>query len=65
MREKIIGKYEIVDIRKPNQRYGILTDNPLEAIWEANKCPEFRIINNICGEKEFYKKNGKYRVRRS
>ena len=32
----------------------MLTDNPREAVWEANKSP-LREIENICGERDFYK----------
>lgn len=51
--EKIIGKYKVVDYSKPNQPSSMLTDNPREAVWEANRRPN-RVIVNICGEKEFY-----------
>lgn len=60
--EKIIGKYKVTDYTKPNQTNTILTDNPLEAMWEANRRPN-RVIENICGEREFYKdENGKYKL---
>lgn len=60
--ERIIGKYKVVDYAKPNMPNSMLTDNPLEAMWEANKFPT-RVIENICGEREFYKdENGKYKL---
>lgn len=60
--DPIIGKYKVIDYIKPNMPNSMLTDNPLEAMWEANKRPT-RVIENICGEREFYKdENGKYRL---
>lgn len=60
--EHIIGKYKVVDYSKPNMPNSMLTDNPLEAMWEANRFPN-REIENICGEREFYKdENGKYKL---
>ena len=60
--EEIIGKYKVVDYSKPNKPSSMLTDNPREAVWEANKFPH-REIENICGEREFYKdENGKYKL---
>lgn len=60
--EHIIGKYKVVDYSKPNMPNSMLTDNPLEAMWEANKFPN-RVIENICGEREFYKdENDKYKL---
>ena len=60
--EQIIGKYKVVEYSKPNKPNSMLTDNPLEAVWEANKFPH-REIENICGEREFYKdENGKYKL---
>lgn len=52
MKPKIIGKYKITDPR--GAIYTIRTDNPIEAVWEANKGSN-RTIHNICGEREFYK----------
>lgn len=52
--ERIIGKYKVVDYTRPNMPYSILTDNPREAVWEANKLPNREIVN-ICGERSFYK----------
>jgi hypothetical protein len=61
--EEIIGKYKVIDFTKPNMPSSMLTDNPREAVWEANKFPDRRKIENICGEREFYKdENGKYRI---
>ena len=61
--ERIIGKYKVVDFSKPNMNNTMLTDNPSEAIWEANKFPKTRRIENICGEREFYRdETGKYRI---
>lgn len=60
--EHIIGKYKVVDYSKPNMPNSMLTDNPLEAMWEANRFPN-REIENICGEREFYKdETGRYRL---
>jgi hypothetical protein len=60
--EQIIGKYKVVDYSKPKQPNSIFTDNPIEAMWEANKRPT-RVIENICGEREFYKdESGKYKL---
>lgn len=61
--EFIIGKYKVIDRNKPNKPYSILTDNPLEAVYEANKFPN-RSIENICGEREFYIEDGKYKLRK-
>lgn len=61
--EEIIGKYKVIDFTKPNMPSSMLTDNPLEAVWEANKFPGRRKIENICGEREFYKdETGKYKL---
>ena len=47
---------------KPRKPYRIYTDNPSEAVWEANRRPTREIVN-ICGERKFHKdENGKYRV---
>lgn len=62
---ELIGKYEVVDVRYPKHISKIITDNPLEAVWEANKFPKTRTINNICGEAEIYQEDGKWKVRRS
>lgn len=51
--ENIIGKYKVIDYNRPNKPSTMLTDNPREAVWEANRRPN-RVIENICGEKEFY-----------
>ena len=60
--EPIIGKYKVIDYTKPNMPNSMLTDNPLEAMWEANRRPN-RVIENICGEREFYKdETGRYRL---
>ena len=60
--EKIIGKYCVIDYAKPRKPYRIYTDNPSEAVWEANRRPTREIVN-ICGERKFHKdENGKYRV---
>ena len=44
--EKIIGKYLVY--LPGDKRHGMLTDNPREAVWEANKTPG-KEIKNICG----------------
>lgn len=53
-KDEIIGKYKIIDYTRPKQPSTMLTDNPREAVWEANKSPN-RVIENICGERDFYK----------
>lgn len=58
---KIIGKYEVVSFQHEHP-HTMLTDNPREAIWEANKYP-MNVIMNICGDKEFYKDKGAWRFR--
>lgn len=58
----IIGKYKVIDYTKPNMPNSMLTDNAIEAMWEANRFPN-RVIENICGEREFYKdETGRYRL---
>lgn len=60
--EDIIGKYKVVDYRNPKKPSIMLTDNPIEAMWEANKQPT-RVIENVCGERQFYKdETGRYRL---
>lgn len=60
--DKIIGKYKVIDYTKPSQPNFILTDNPREAVWEANRRPTREIVN-ICGEREFYiGDDGKYHM---
>lgn len=65
LKERIIGKYAVITTKTSGrgaQESTILTDNPIEAIWEANRLPN-RVIQNICGEREFYKdENGKYKL---
>ena len=59
----MIGKYLVYT---PGNRYKkdqILTDNPREAVWEANRIPG-RMIKNICGEKQFYQDEGRWRTKR-
>lgn len=61
--EHIIGKYKVTDYTHKKRPYKMITDNPLEAMWEANKNPSVRVIENICGEREFYKdETGRYRL---
>lgn len=52
--EEVIGKYKVVDYTKPNQPNTLITDNPREAVWEANRRPNREIVN-VCGERNFYK----------
>lgn len=59
--ERIIGKYKIIDPSTLERDMTMLTDNPREAIWEANKNP-YRTIVNICGEREIRKEDGKWRI---
>lgn len=60
---RIKGKYK-VHIPSDDDRRGetIITDNPREAVWEANKSTD-RTIENVCGEKEFYIEDGKWHSR--
>lgn len=59
--ERIIGKYVVVD--NCNRYYSkIYTDNPLEAVYEANKKSTREIIN-ICGEREFYHDGDRWRLK--
>ena len=62
----IIGKYivECEHCGKGGARMKIKTDNPLEAVWEANKFPDRNVIN-VCGEREIYQEDGKWKVRKS
>lgn len=57
---RIKGKYLVRDAR--GNKYNIKTDNALEAIWEANKFPDIRTIENKRGEKNFYKDEGKWKI---
>lgn len=57
-KEEIIGKYAIID---PRYKSPILTDNPLEAVWEANRIPG-RDIQNICGDKQFIKEGDTWKI---
>jgi hypothetical protein len=60
---EIIGKYCVEYKCKYHTVIDrIYTDNALEAAWEANK--KNGTIVNICGEREFYKEDGKYKVRK-
>lgn len=59
----IIGKYKVSFHKSHSINDGMFTDNPLEAMWEANKDPQNRVIENICGERQFYKdETGRYRL---
>ena len=62
--EYIIGKYKVICKTKANQTHTIVTDNPLEAVQEANRFPDSTIIN-VCGEKEIYEEKGIWKVRKS
>lgn len=59
--DKIKGKYNVIDARNGGSK--IRTDNHLEALWEANKFPGVREIINVCGEKEFYREDGRWKAR--
>lgn len=61
-RERIVGKYIVHNCTEYNGV--IITDNPLEAVWEANKSPN-RYIENVCGEREIYKEKDIWKVRKS
>lgn len=58
----IVGKYEVIQ-RQHVEVATLHTDNPREAIWEANKCP-LNIPINICGDVDFYKTSEGWRFRR-
>lgn len=62
--EDIIGKYKVIDLNKPKQPSSMLTDNAREAVWEANRRPN-RIIENICGEKEFYHDESGWHIKKN
>ena len=49
--EPVIGKYLVTDSEREN--YSLLTDNHIEAIYEANK-RKTRTIKNLQGERDFY-----------
>ena len=60
--EQILGKYKVIDYTRPNMPSTIVTDNAREAVWEANRKPDKRRIENVCGEKEFYRdEEGKWK----
>ena len=59
-KKRIKGKYRVYDGRG-SVEHPILTDNPREALWEANKFPWME-IKNICGERQFYKENGRWKM---
>ena len=44
---EIIGKYKVVDTRAKKQLGTIVTDNHLEAIWEANRSLKRADISKI------------------
>lgn len=61
--EIIEGKYLVRRHMRVHSRT-VLTDNPREAIWEANKDPDNCTITNLCGDKEFYREDkGAWRFR--
>lgn len=59
-KENMIGKYCVIDYshKIPSK---LLTDNPREAMWEANKSNTRGIIN-ICGDREFYHDGERWRI---
>lgn len=60
---KIKGKYRVnLPTTNGYKAETIITDNPREAVWEANKLPG-RTVENICGEREFYIEDGKWHSR--
>jgi len=62
-RYKIKGKYEVhIPSDGGRKSETIITDNPREAVWEANKSAN-RTIENVCGEKEFYFDDNKWHSR--
>lgn len=61
--DSLVGKYKVVEVSgKTSKKSTIITDNAVEAVWEANKFPNDRIIINVCGEREIRKENGKYKL---
>lgn len=58
----VIGKYE-VHTKTPYNRMSIYhTDNPREAMWLANKCPEVSTPVNVKGERDFVKEMGRWKL---
>lgn len=60
---QIIGKYVVTDQVVGNRYIHLVTDNPREAIWEANKFPDRRTVENLRGDREFYKESGRWKQR--
>ena len=61
---RIIGKYKVTDDRPSYDSFDLITDNPIEAVWEANKFPNNRTIVNICGERQFDNTDGIWRIKK-
>lgn len=58
--DEIKGKYIVMEnsitrYHKTLQIPVVKTDNCREAVWTANKDPNFLTPKNICGERDFYK----------
>jgi len=62
---RIKGKYLVTrKFANYSTSWQMHTDNAREAVYEANKAPGSTTINNICGEKEFYRdETGRWRSR--
>lgn len=57
----IIGKYKVeYPCPVKNLTNVIYTDNALEAMWEANR--KNGTIINLCGEKQFYRDENRWRI---
>lgn len=60
-----IGKYSVIERRQLKSDKTIdvpilHTDNCREAVWVANMDPQFHTPVNVCGERDFYKFEGKW-----
>ena len=60
--QDIVGKYEVRGVTEYNRHSIYHTDNPIEAMWLANKFPNTRTPVNICGEREFVKEKGRWKL---
>ena len=61
MVETVIGKYKVINYNNRINPSLLVTDNPIEAVWNANKSPNREIIN-ICGEREFIREKGRWKL---
>ena len=61
-----IGKYSLLDVRTTKNGNTIeipvmYTDNSREVVWYANKDPKRLKPVNVCGEKDFYMLDNRWR----